>query len=184
MTESHKTGCQRKGCIIPAVSIALLIAFFIGREVYLALTATPGSAVNYRAKATELVDSYQPKGGENGWDALLDAVDIYNAASAQDSSGIAWSDAFKFALDPSSYDPERTLYSLEQYLSTAESATAALEEQGIHDHLDRLADASTYTRQLPLGGRLATVHLESEECSAGGRHGFPPSWGWRRRCRG
>ena len=159
MTESHKAGCRRKGCIIPAASITLIVAMLVGREVYIAATAMPGSTVNYRAKATELVDSYQPKGGENGWGALLDAVDVYNAAAAQDSSGIGWSDAFKLALDPLSYDPARTLYPLERYLSTAESATSSLKEQGIHDHLDRLADASTYTRQLPLGGRLATVLL-------------------------
>ena len=157
MTESHKAGCRRKGCIIPAASIALIVAVLVGREVYIAATATPGSAVNYRAKATELVDSYQPKGGENGWGALLDAVDVYNAAAAQDSSGIGWSDAFKFALDPSSYDPARTLYPLERYLSTAECATAASKAPRILDHLEPLAAAVTDPRHLPLGGPPPTA---------------------------
>ena len=164
MAKSREKGSRRKGCVIPAASIALIIAIFVGRELYLAISATPGSAVDYSAKIAELVKAYQPdrRAGdtaldENGWDALLDVIDAYDAAAvaiAENPAGIDWDVAFKVVSDPSSHNAERDEYPLDRYVSTAEQALIALDDQGIYEHLDRLTVADRYARPLPANGTL------------------------------
>ena len=60
------------------IALALVAVFvaWLGREVYIAFTATPGPRVDYFAKLTELVDSHQPAAGADGdaWPILIEAA--------------------------------------------------------------------------------------------------------------
>lgn len=65
---------------IVLLSIALL-AVWIGVEVFRALTAEPGSAIDYGAQAIELSETHQPA-GRDGWELLLEAIGREDVVSA------------------------------------------------------------------------------------------------------
>ena len=70
------------------------------------MTAKPGAAVNYVAQARDLVDSYQPDEGENGWAAMLEAIAAYERAAFEDEDAGVWSDAFSYINEPSGLDSD------------------------------------------------------------------------------
>ena len=159
MTESHKAGCRRKGCIIPAVSITPLIAFFVGREVYLALTATPGSAVDYHALAEELVASHQPTEGENGWDLLLQAIDRMQAFEEQNEGSDYYGNGYLHLLRPADWNEQEYGVSREELTAAGMAGLAGLREAGVWDLLDQLAGSPRVVRPLPRVGILLDVLL-------------------------
>jgi hypothetical protein len=160
MAQSHKKGCLRKGCIIPAASIALLIAIFVGREVYLAYTATPGSAVDYHALAEELVASHQPTDGPNGWDRLTEALERRRAFREQIESPDELDEGYTVLMGP--VDPEDYEggdQDVARLRGVGESGLAGLREAGVREALDQLAASSNFIRPLPKGGVLLDVLL-------------------------
>ena len=164
MPKSDSKGCRRKGCIIPLASIALLIALFVGREVYLALTATPGSAVDYHALADELVASHQPTEGENGWDLLLEAVARMQQMDERmgkqmDDPGY-YSNGYSVLIDPDAeWADEGHVPSREDMMAAGREGLAGLREAGVWDLLDQLARSPRVMSPLPKKGVLLDVPL-------------------------
>ncbi len=159
MTESHKKGCRRKGCVIPAASIALIVAIFVGREVYLAATAEPGVAVDYHALAEELVASYQPAEGENGWGLLVEAINRMKQMEERrddwkDDPGY-YSNGYSLLINPDAdWADEEHESSREEMMTAGREGIAKLREAGVWDLLDQLARSPRVVRPMDQGGVL------------------------------
>ncbi len=142
------------------LAIVALIAFLIGRELWIAFTAVPGSRVNYPAKLAELVASYQPPAepaAEDGWPLLLEAIDLeYSvrgiAAPGYPRSSVTLDYSAIGGPPPDSPRDElgRPIYHGKELWEDVEArARAAMEmvrERGLFDSLARLAQARRVTR--------------------------------------
>jgi hypothetical protein len=143
-----------------------LIAALIGREVYLDLTATPGHAVNYFDKATQLVESYQPPGADatpDAWPILIDAIDRMTQADLTGPPG-GWSvntapldyNALYAVPDKPKYDDTHTW---EEVRARAREGQAALRAAGVFSRLADLTTARRAVRPLPDTGHMLEVLL-------------------------
>ncbi|MCH7792905.1 MAG: hypothetical protein IID31_11590 [Planctomycetes bacterium] len=176
MPDHKRAGRRSRGCLIPLGIVCLLVAAFVGRVIYLAVTATPGSAVDYHALAEELVASYQPPGDENGWDLLLEAVRLMQDADAQSEHADLLYEGYRYLISPDDYtfaddEPlaeewEAAGIGVADDEPTAEELRAAgiegldaLREAGVWDLLDQLAHSPRVIRPLPGQGILFGVLL-------------------------
>ncbi|MCH7792781.1 MAG: hypothetical protein IID31_10955 [Planctomycetes bacterium] len=159
MPDHQRTGCRSRGCLIPLGIVSILIAAFVGRELYLALTATPGSAVDYHALAEELVASYQPPGDENGWDLLEDAVRLKQDAADLTSHGDLLDEGYTYIRSPSDYTFGDDDPTAEELRAAGIEGLDALREAGVWDRLDQLSQAPRVLRPLPRQGALLDVLL-------------------------
>ncbi len=142
------------------LAILALIGLFVGRELWIAFTAVPGSRVNYPAKLAELVASYQPPAGpgeEDGWPLLLEAIDLEYSVRAIAAPGYPRSNVtldYSVIGGPPPSTPRdeqgRPIYTGEELWEDVEArARAAMEmvrERGLFDSLARLAQARRVSR--------------------------------------
>jgi hypothetical protein len=131
-----KTRSRRTGCLSILGIITLAAGLFIAREVYLAVTATPGDAVDYHARTIELVEEAQPE-GPDGWTHLLDAIDAMNRVNDEFDPELL-SSAFDLTRSPGAYDEDYPL-PLQDYLTAAKEVLSGMDEAGVFESLDRLA---------------------------------------------
>lgn len=149
------------------VALAILVAFglLIGREVYFALTARPGQAVNYFDRAAALVHDHIPadaKGDPNAWPLFIDATDRLTAAETR-----AKADATPAGV-PIDYTilysaPDRPMYdeyhTCDQVREAARLAIAAAAAEGVPEALARLVTQRRFERPLPATGQMITFML-------------------------
>jgi hypothetical protein len=126
-----------KGCLVVIGVIFLGASLFIAREVYLALTATPGSAIDYNREFVRLAEDAQPP-GRDGWPDLVEAT----ATMDQVQKELGWDlvgEALQSLRDPTEIDWETAEYSAAEYRDTAREVLNRLDQAGVWDALDRLA---------------------------------------------
>lgn len=142
------------------LALLLLLVAWLGLETYRALTAKPGNPVDYSAKLNELVKSYQPAAGVNGWGDWMAALQTLEAENADArerygddpplSADFGWPYDFQAVNDPDAPDElrQRTL-----------EAIARLKAAGLNDQLARAAANSKSYRTFPNEDRLLEVLL-------------------------
>jgi hypothetical protein len=139
------------------LAIVSLVAFLIGRELWIAFTAVPGSRIDYPAKLAELVASYQPAGAEDGWPLLLEAIAIEDAARGAAAAGYPRSNVsldYSVIGGPSPDAPRdeqgRVIYHGEELWEDVEArariAMRIVRDRGLFDTLARLAQVRRVTR--------------------------------------
>jgi hypothetical protein len=138
------------------LSITALVLLVLGREVYLALTAEPGKAVNYPVKMRELIESNQPpdRSLPDGWPVLQEAIallgGVENETQTHESNPKAlrldFSAITATARDSVQYDKSATWEEMDA-LATLGLSIAA--NSGLYDKLDQLAATRRAVRPTP-----------------------------------
>ena len=149
------------------IMLALIVALcgLIGREVYLSLTATPGTSINYMDRARELVAAYQPpeaKGEPNAWPVLLEAIDRLGQAETASPKDESLAGA-PIDLTAVFWTPDQVQYN--DAYTWAQVKARALEifenarQTGTFDAMAEIARAHRFERTLPVSGQMIGVLL-------------------------
>jgi hypothetical protein len=139
-----------------------LLAVFIGTEVFRALTAEPGHAVDYARKMAELVESRQPQDERDGWPVLQEIFEKESNVESDlrdDPSGLVvdFSSLYAPRLKPL-YDDTHTWEQVDDLaLRGLDGAKAA----GVFDRLKELATYRRAVRPTPPG---LLINLLLPEC--------------------
>jgi hypothetical protein len=148
--------------------LVLAVVLWIGVEVYSAVTATPGMAVNYAEKVNELVRQHQPQtaepGDPNGWDLLVKACSESSAVYEEYRS--QWSSLGPGTLDVTvlyspvkfdvpGYDPE----SQKRLKQAGVEAIERLRDRGVFEHMAAAARTPYAFRAGPTTGPLVQIML-------------------------
>ncbi len=133
------------------------LGVFIGREVYLALTAKPGHAIDFAALVEDLIESGQPKGAGPGtpdaWPVLQDIIERESYAESTvkntDTSGLVvdFSLVFQDHNKPF-WDKEHTWAQAD---ALAERSLDAMRDAGIFESMRELARLPRAVRPTPKG---------------------------------
>jgi len=127
---------RRTGCLTVLGVIAIVLGLLVAREVYLAVTATPGSAIDYNQKLVDLVQGAQPE-GRDGWVHLEQAVAALDRAQDDFDRELS-SNAFDLTRNPAAIDEDYDL-PLQEYRDAAKQILQRMEEEGVFRSLDQLA---------------------------------------------
>lgn len=148
----------------PRNVVLLLVALavgWLGWGVYRAVTAKPGTPVDYGRKQHELVASMQPRseGDPNAWDSLLAAVEIltgtqdrYRAAAFGDGEGAAdatpasWPQGYGFPWD---YSAVRDPAAPDAVVDPTLQVMDLLRDAGLHEKLAEVAARPRAVRPPP-----------------------------------
>ena len=155
MSSEAKSSFRRTGCFA-VIILALAASLFLAREVYLALTAEPGSAVDYHTLARELVESYQTPQGENGWPALAQAAVLTREIWAQNiESGEAAPDyGFLRGLNVPREDEDPEAVRRATMLEIE-----AMEARGVWSLVDQAVRSDRLVRPMDQSGRMVELLL-------------------------
>jgi hypothetical protein len=139
-----KTRSRRTGCLSILGIITLAAGLFIAREVYLAVTATPGDAVDYHRELIRLSEESQPP-GEDGWPFLVEAIARQERVEGEFERGLPGL-ALKAIRDPGEISWEVSEYTPQQYRAAAERLIERLREDDVWSLLDQLASSPRAVR--------------------------------------
>jgi hypothetical protein len=147
---------------------ALLALFLVwaGREVYLALTARPGTRVDYARAIMDLVQRNQPAdaipGSPDAWPRLLEAANLLSQATERVWPRRAGPEPDFSSLWYPLADPEyHPTYTKAQIREMAERGVKVAADLGVDAALEEMAKARRAVRPLvtPPSGRLIDVRL-------------------------
>jgi hypothetical protein len=149
----------------------LLVFGFVGYQVYMALTATPGSSVDYGQKLVDLASSVSPGADrdDNAFPHIRRAMKLRDEARqqiAEDNPGVERADGLDFALIYTPFDPENptalgNFSSVEEYEVRRNLALQGLELYRKMGVFDAVAEAGTKSRNIrpKAEGRLLDLML-------------------------
>lgn len=153
----NRWSMRRKALVI----FITLAALWGGFEIVWRVTAVPAPVIDYHALVYEHTSSFQPK-GENGWDAFLEVIALFDAIEAEtldlafeepEKESIPSNPAYlNFeALREAPFAPE--LFPREMYM------LKLLEEDGVFERMDEALDKPRLLRPQFSGGLLIAVRL-------------------------
>ncbi|MBL9030738.1 MAG: hypothetical protein JNM80_03410 [Phycisphaerae bacterium] len=138
------------------IAAFLILVALLAHEVYLAVNATPGKAIDYGQRAVALVEENQPKGlpadEPNSWRFLVETIDAAKAAldeAAGDGDPIEFE-----ALYILSTENRPDGWSLENEQARARTAIDLFAARGIPDRLAKIAAARRFVRPSQRGNLI------------------------------
>lgn len=145
-----------------------LVAAWVGLEVYRALTAVPGAAIDYGAHVAELTERYQPPGGgpgtPNAWDALLDAIAradeveaVYRGPVLPEEGATGAIVDYTLIYAPTNDDDPYRPYTAAIVRAKSARALEAMEEAGIFEAIAEAARRPRAVRPRPHGRLIDTL---------------------------
>ena len=141
------------------LSLLALAVLWGGFEIVWRVTGEPAPLVDYFAKLNDLVASYQPDTGENGWETMMEVVVMFaeieaDAADIKNSEDniYTYTDTYFQLLRLNPYEPDRyprEMFALEQ-----------MELRGVNEALQKVADMPVIRRTYTGGGMvIANIFL-------------------------
>jgi len=129
---------RRNGGLTIVGIISVAAGLFLAREIYIAVSAVPGSAIDYQREFVALSEQSQPE-GRDAWPDLDEALDALEDIRAGLDRKLA-NTAFFILRKPDALD-EDFPYSREAYLEASQEMLEQLENEGVWDLLDRIVDS-------------------------------------------
>lgn len=138
------------------LTLTALVLLVLGREVYLALTAEPGKAIDYPAKMRALIESNQPadRSLPDAWPVMQQAVALLGGVESEvqthesnpKGARVDFSALMSTARDSVQYDKSITWAEMD---ALATLGLRIAEQSGLYDKLDQLTTMKRAVRPTP-----------------------------------